>query len=162
MKKLFIYSAALFSLAILSGCGDDRTTLTDRTKEVFDMGAAPVPNKPGYTLHGYRLINGMTRDHYVYVLEKDAEPVAGTSMNYDYRVQSGKTSTTHTESISSVVAPSAAPAAANPAAPAGAPAKDDTCHTVEDCQAKIDAMTKAPSVSQLAELQQRYQEMQRQ
>ena len=163
MKKLFIYSAALFSLAILSGCGDDRSTLPDRTKEVFDMGAAPVPNKPGYTLHGYRLINDMTRDHYVYVLEKNNEPVAGTALNYDYTQSSGKTTTTHTESISSVVAPSAA------VPPAEEVSGADTCTTVEECEAKIAELQKKIEMkpltrhpTQLDIVQQRYKDMQQQ
>lgn len=164
MKKLFAYSAALLSLALLAGCGDDRSTLTDRTKEVFDMGAAPVPNKPGYTLHGYRLINDMTRDHYVYILEKDNEPVSGTAMNYEYTQSSGKTTVTRTESISSVVAPSAqAPVATKGSAAA------DTCATVEECEAKIAELQKNIEMkpltrypTQLDIVQQRYKDMQRQ
>jgi len=105
MKKQLISLIAITLAAVLvAGCGS-REKLASRTNEVFDMGSVPVQN--GYSLHGYRLMNGaLEHDHFVYVLEKDGQPVAGTTANYD--VSQGKS--TFNQSITSQVAPSAMPA----------------------------------------------------
>lgn len=102
MKKKF---TSLFTIALaavlVAGCGS-REKLASRTNEVFDMGSVPLEN--GYSLHGYRLINGaFDKDHFVYVVEKNGQPVAGATTNYE--VSQGKGS--YNQAITSQVAPSA-------------------------------------------------------
>jgi hypothetical protein len=100
-KQLTTFAVIALAAALVVGCGS-REKLASRTNEVFDMGSVPVKN--GYSLHGYRLINGaFEHDHFVYVLEKDGQPVAGTTANYD--VSQGKSTVNQT--VTSQVAPSA-------------------------------------------------------
>jgi hypothetical protein len=80
-------TAALFCTAVsLSGC--DAGPLPGAPTS--DLGAVNVPGKPGYTLHGYSIERQNLQPHYVYVLEKDGEPVAGTDTSY----MNGKTQAT--------------------------------------------------------------------
>lgn len=144
MKNSHIAILAFAAIAVL-GC-DSHTPLTERTKEVFDMGSVPLPGesgKAGYSLHGYRLLNGASQDHFTYILEKNGQPFAGTSTNYDYK--SGKS--TKTDSISSVIAPSAVAAI-------------DTCSSEAECSTKIAALQTRSG--ELSELQAKYQALQQQ
>lgn len=102
MKKQYASLIAIvLTAALVAGCGSHEK-LASRTNEVFDMGSVPV--KSGYALHGYRIINGaFDHDHFVYVLEKDGQPFAGTTTNYD--VSQGKSTVNQT--MTSQVAPSA-------------------------------------------------------
>jgi hypothetical protein len=153
MKKSLKF-LALAAAVLLTGCSPHEK-LSSRTKEIFDMGALPMNN--GYMLHGYRLVNGVNdHDHFVYVVEKDGKPVAGTATNYS--VSQGKS--TRNEAVTSDV-PAPADLAATDSAPrAGAPA--DSCNTVSECEAKIDALNARlkPDPSHLRQLQDEYLQMQ--
>lgn len=101
MRYVFIVMGALSAL-LLSGCYAPHEPLQERAKEVFDMGALPLPGSNGaYMLHGYRVVNAQDRDHFVYIVEQNGTPIQGGYTNYI--VSSGKSS--HNQSISSAVAP---------------------------------------------------------
>jgi hypothetical protein len=81
-------TASLFCAAVtLGGCDNAGPLPEARTS---DLGAVDVPGRPGYTLHGYTITRQNLQPHYVYVLEKDGEPMAGTDTSYI----SGKSQTT--------------------------------------------------------------------
>lgn len=99
-KTLTSLTFVALATALLAGCGS-REKLSERTRDAFDMGTIRLNN--GYDLHGYRLMNGINEhDHFVYYLEKDGKPVAGTATNYD--VSQGKG--TRNEVVSTDIAPS--------------------------------------------------------
>jgi hypothetical protein len=74
MKKQFTSLIGIALAAVLvAGCGS-REKLASLTNDVFDKGSVPLKN--GYSLHGYRLLNGaLEHDRFVYVLEKDGQSV---------------------------------------------------------------------------------------
>lgn len=119
--------AALACLAFLSGCDSTREPLSNRAREVIDMGRVTLPNS-GHQLHGYRLDNGMHHDHFVYILEDESGQVlAGTDSNQ--RDRSGKTSKNTTVSAKISVVP-----------PAEGGIQLDLklqCASVADCQDKL-------------------------
>jgi hypothetical protein len=123
MKKLYITVALLYvSTALLSGCGPSREPLSKRVTEVVDLGAMPLPNS-GDRLHGYRVVNaGSERDHFVYVVERNGIPFAGTSTNEE--VRSGKSS--YNLEVTSVVEDSAP-------APKGTRSVQVKCSDQEHC-----------------------------
>lgn len=106
MKKLITVALLSISTALLSGCGPSREPLTQRVKEIVDLGVMPLPNSSD-KLHGYRVANaGTEHDHFVYVLERNGQPIAGASTNEE--VRSGKSS--YNLEVTSVVAdPAPAP-----------------------------------------------------
>lgn len=107
MKKLFSALMLVTFAGLLSGCGPER--LSSRVSKVDDLGSTPLPNSTD-RLHGYRIDNGMFHyDHFVYVVERAGQPIAGTSSNQ--YVSTGKSG--HTLEITSVVRD--APAAKSPA-----------------------------------------------
>lgn len=104
MNRIISFALVMSAALLMAGCDNPHTPLTERTKETFDMGSVPLKGRPGYSLHGYRLVNNLERDHFVYFLEKDGTPVSGTDVNYEYK--SGKS--THVQTISSQISPEAA------------------------------------------------------
>ena len=99
MKKLFSLLTVLAAALMLTSCGT-RDPLSKRVNEVADLGAMPLPQS-NYKLHGYRVVNsGMEKDHFVYLVERNGQPVAGSSVNM--AVPAGKSSTANLE-VTSVV-----------------------------------------------------------
>lgn len=99
MKKLQTLLTILTVGLLLAGCGT-RDPLSKRVNEVADLGAMPLPQS-SFMLHGYRVINaGTEKDHFVYLVERNGQPVAGSSVNMD--VPAGKNSTANLE-VTSVV-----------------------------------------------------------
>lgn len=74
------------ALALLAAAfGSAQAALAQAVKP---LGSVDLPDKPGYSLRGYRLDNGfVVGPHYVYILERAGEPVAGTGSSF----QAGKT-----------------------------------------------------------------------
>jgi hypothetical protein len=104
MKKMLSLFLTLLAVTFaLSGCSPSREPLSTRVNEVIDLGVKPLPNSDNQ-LHGYRVVNSVgSEDHFVYVVERNGEPVAGTSTNR--RVSAGKTA--HDYEVSTVIADSA-------------------------------------------------------
>lgn len=99
MKKLLSLLAILATALLLTSCGT-RDPLSKRVNDVADLGAMPLPHS-GFQLHGYRVVNaGMEKDHFVYLVERNGQPVAGSSVNMN--VPAGKNSTANLE-VTSVV-----------------------------------------------------------
>lgn len=100
MKKLLSLLTILTAGLLLTSCGA-RDPLSKRVNDVADLGAMPLPNST-YQLHGYRVINaGMEKDHFVYLVERNGRPVAGSTVNMD--VPAGRHSTANLEVTSVVV-----------------------------------------------------------
>ena len=128
--------SVLMAAAALTGCNGPSSLSSDLKKKV-DMGTTALEN--GYALHGYRIDLEGDNPHYVYVLERDGTPVAGTATNR--AVSAGKNSSRNL-SVSSVVGPNLG----------------DGCGTIEDCQAKLAALRQSRETQEalLAELQRQY------
>ncbi len=125
MKKAIFCSTLLVSLAFLAGCDRPQTQLSERTRQVIDMGRVPLPNS-SHQLHGYRLDNGSQHDHFVYVVEDaEGQVVAGAGSNQ--KNSSGK-STKNTAVTSKL-----------DASPKGAIELDVKirCESIEECQQKL-------------------------
>lgn len=116
MKKSLKF-VVLAALVLLGGCGDPKAPLSERISAVVDLGVVPVND--GFVLHGYRVMNNSDRDHFVYVLEKNGKPVAGTT--HASEVSSGKS--TALEVVASAVN-----------------VDSDTCQSVQECKDKLAAL----------------------
>lgn len=128
--------SVLLAVTALSGCNESSKSLSSDLQKKVDMGTTSLEN--GYALHGYRIDLANEHPHFVYVLERDGVPVAGTATNR--AVSAGKS--TRNLSVSSVVG-------------AGA---EGGCGTIEDCQAKLAALRQSRDTQEarLAELQRQY------
>ena len=101
MKMKLTVLCLVVGMGTLAGCGvDTHESLSSRAKEVFDMGSVQMP-RSDLSLHGYRVVNSTTHDHFVYVIERNGQPIQGAGTNYE--VSSGKS--TRNESVTSVVPP---------------------------------------------------------
>lgn len=100
MKKLLLSLLTILTGLLLTSCGT-HDPLSKRVNDVADLGAMPLPHS-GYQLHGYRVVNaGMEMDHFVYLVERNGQPVAGSSVNMD--VPAGKNSMANLEVTSFVL-----------------------------------------------------------
>ena len=136
MTKIISLSAltafALLSLTALSGCVDDTTPLPQRSP-LIDMGSMPVPGKP-YVVHGYRLDNGTSHDHYLYFAEdQDGQLLSGVMANAT--VSSGKSS--HAEAVQTEVPQIVAQPEGQAALSLNLKL---SCDSVEQCQRKLAAL----------------------
>ena len=127
---------SLLTLTMLSGCLEDTTPLAQRSGGLIDMGTMPVPGK-AYQVHGYRLDNGFSHDHFLYVIENTGGQMLSGVMANEV-VSAGKAST-RVEAVQTEVPHIVAPA----------PASSQTgltlnlklsCDSVEQCQRKLDVL----------------------
>lgn len=140
MKNLFSTLSLLVMFAfLLSGCDQTHEPLSQHVKDVVDLGARPLPNSAAQ-LHGYRVINpGTEEDHFVYLIERNGQPVGGAATNRVYR--SGKTN--HLSSVTSVVTDSGTSDAAQaPSEPDDGPVIQVKCADEAQC-VRIAAAIKA-------------------
>jgi hypothetical protein len=121
MKKLLSLFTVLAAALLLASCGT-QDPLSKRVNEVADLGAMPLPGSD-FKLHGYRVVNaGFEKDHFVYLVERNGQPVAGSAVNM--AVSSGKS--TVNLGITSVVLDT-------PAGEAGAPSIQVQCANEAQC-----------------------------
>jgi hypothetical protein len=129
----------LLSAVSVAGCSD--STLSQRTRGISDMGRMPLPNT-AYQLHGYRLDNGISHDHFVYLVEDvEGRLVAGSLSNQEEK--SGKSS--HATAVNVEIAPR--PMQDPPSSAAGRGSVQVkvtlTCDSVEQCERKLAAVRAA-------------------
>lgn len=99
LSRRLLVPVGVAGALLLAGCDSAPTPLTEQAQQVNDLGLLRLPNSP-YSLHGYKLVNRSIEDHYVYFLEKNGEPVAGTEAQYD--VSHGKS---HTHVVTNALVP---------------------------------------------------------
>lgn len=106
----------------LGGCGPRTPTTENEVNLVTANAASPIEGMPGYTLRSLVVDRNYSTVHFVYVLEKDGTPVAGSTTDY--------TASKSQQSVLSLqLGPSLAPNANAPKAPV-------TCFTAQECIAK--------------------------
>jgi hypothetical protein len=68
----------LFAVSLLTACDPGPLSAA----QTADLGTTDIPGKTGYAFHGYTIKMQNGTIHYVYVVEKDGTPVAGTTASY--------------------------------------------------------------------------------
>ncbi len=122
----------------VTGCGKpDPSTVrpvSSTVGSVVDAGVLPLPNRPGYQLRHYEVLREMQQRHYIYVIEKDEQPVAGINAQYTQ----GKSQV----SVETIVEPLAAL---------------QGCKTVADCEAKLADIKQQADYRRYLELKARFE-----
>ncbi len=142
LRNISLSLLAATLLMALSGCLSDTTPLTQRSQGLIDMGRMDIPGT-AYKMHGFRLDNGESHDHFLYIVEDaNGELLAGVKANEV--VSAGKGSTT-TDAVQTDV-----PSFNTRTHSSDAPSPADglglsltvklSCDSVEQCQRKLAAV----------------------